>query len=341
MKNSDGRSLDHSTLEYIRLQAVKAVRKGMSPREVGEIFGMHRSKVYEWVKKAKEMGLATLNAKPVPGRKSFINEQQEGILVFWLCAFTPLDFEFSTVLWTTEMIKTLIERKFSIYMSRSAVGRFLRRINLTPQRPVYRAIERDQFSVDNWINKEFPRIKELASNEGAIIYFLDEAGARTDYHAGTTWGLEGLTPIIPSTGGRYRINMIAAITSEGKMHFQIGPSSLNGGAFVEYLKILAQENSCPIYIVTDGYSAHHAKVVKEYLETTNGKVKIFFLPTYSPHLNPVELVWSNIKTQGIARHLIRNVEELKNKATQLLEDLKKSPEKVRELFKEESVQYAI
>ena len=135
--------------------------------------------------------------------------------------------------------------------------------------------------------------------------------------------------------------MIASITNEGEMHFQIGPQSLNGDTFVEYLKNLAGDASHPIFIVTDGYSAHHAKVVKEYLETTNGKVKMFFLPTYSPHLNPVELVWNNIKSQGIARYLIRSLNELTKKATELLESLKAMPEKVRTLFQEESVQYAL
>ena len=341
IKDFDGRSLDHSTLEYIRGQAVKAVRKGMSVREVGEIFGIHRSKVYEWVKKAEKKGLAALNAKPVPGRKSRLNEQQQKILAFLVCIFTPLDFDFGTTLWTTEIIKALIEREFSILMSRSAVGRLLHRINLTPQRPVRRAVERDQVAVDNWIKEEFPKIKELAKKEGATIYFLDEAGVRTDYHAGTTWSFEGLTPVIPSTGGRYRINIIAAISTEGELHFQIGPQSLNGNTFVEYLKNLIGDASHPVWIITDGYSAHHAKVVKEYLETTNGKVKIFFLPTYSPHLNPVELVWNNIKTHGIARYLIRSVDELTKKARELLESLKATPEKVQSLFQEESVFYAL
>ena len=162
MKNFDGRSLAHSTLEYIRIQAVKAIRRGMSAREVGEIFGVHRSKVYEWVKKAEKKGLAALNAKPVPGRKSMLNEQQQKVLAFLVCVFTPLDFEFGTILWTTEIIRTLIEKEFSICMSRSAVGRLLHKIDLTPQRPIRRAVERDPVAVDNWINNEFPKIKELA-----------------------------------------------------------------------------------------------------------------------------------------------------------------------------------
>ena len=257
------------------------------------------------------------------------------------CVVTPLAFEFETTQWTTEIIKALIKKKFSIHLSRSAVGRLLHRLGLTPQRPVRRAVERNPVAVAHWVNKEFPKIRELASREGATLYFLDEAGVRTDYHAGTTWSLEGLTPVIPATGGRYRVNMIAAVTPEGELDFQVGPQSLNSSTFVEYLKSLAQEASQPIWIVTDRYSAHRAKVVEEYLETTNGKVKIFFLPAYSPHLNPVELVWSNIKAQGIARYLIRSAEELTKKATQLLESLKATPEKVRALFREESVRYAL
>ncbi|CAK0769662.1 hypothetical protein CCP3SC5AM1_610002 [Gammaproteobacteria bacterium] len=90
---------------------------------------------------------------------------------------------------------------------------------------------------------------------------------------------------------------------------------------------MIKDVTSPAWIITDGYSVHHFKVVKEYLETTNGKVKIFFLLTYFPNINPVELVWNNIKAQGIARYLICSVEELKTKATQLLESLKKNVRK--------------
>ncbi|CAK0766698.1 transposase [Gammaproteobacteria bacterium] len=310
-KDFDGRTLDHSTLEYIRIQAVKAIRKGIPIKEVAEIFGVHISRVYEWNQRAQKKGMDALRSKPVPGRQSFLNEQQKKVLALWLCVFTPLDFKFETVLWTTEIIKALIENEFSIQMSRSAVSRLLHRIGLTPQRPARRAIERQAAAVENWKNNEFPKIKELAEKEGAKIYFLDEAGVRTDYHAGTTWSFQGLTPIVPATGGRYRINMIAAITNEGEIHFQVGTQSLNGDAFVEYLKSLVKDATSPVWIITDGYSVHHSNVVKEYLKKTDGKVKIFFLPTYSPNLNPVELVWNNIKAQGIAHYLIRSVEELK------------------------------
>ena len=125
----------------------------------------------------------------------------EKILILWLCVFTPLAFGFETTQWTTKIIKALIEKEFSIHLSRSAVGRLLRRLDLTPQRPVRRAVERDPVAVAHWVNQEFPEIKKLASKEGATRYFLDEAGVRTDYHAGTPWSLEGLTPVIPPRAG--------------------------------------------------------------------------------------------------------------------------------------------
>ena len=341
MKEFDARTLDHRTLEYVRIQAVKAVHEGYRIREVARIFGVHRASVHRWLKLVRKGGMEALKEKPVPGRNPAIDDQQQKILALWLCVFTPLAFGFESTLWTTEIVKTLIEKKFSIHLSRSAVGRLLRRIDLTPQRPARRSKKQDPDAVDRWIKEEFPKIKDLARQEGATIYFLDESGVRTDYHAGTTWSLKGLTPVIPTSGNRYRINMIAAVTSEGELHFQVGPQSFDGKAFVEYLKSLAQEVSHPLWIVTDRCSAHRAKVVEEYLATTNGKIQIFFLPAYSPQLNPVELIWNNIKAQGIARYLIRSAEELAEKAIHLLEALKQIPEKVRSFFREESVQYAI
>ncbi|CAK0741869.1 hypothetical protein CCP3SC15_1170011 [Gammaproteobacteria bacterium] len=158
------------------------------------------------------------------------------------------------------------------------MGRLLHRIYITPQRPAHRSTKQNPDAVERWLKEEFPKIKNQAKREGATIYFLDESGVRTDYHAGTTWSPKGLTPVVPTSGDRYRVNIIAAISSEGELHFQVMPQSFNGKAFIEYLKNFSQEVSHPIWIVTDRYSAHKAKIVKEYLATTNGKIQIFIFP---------------------------------------------------------------
>jgi len=348
MKYFDARSLDHSTLEYIRFQAVKAARKGIPVSEVAEIFGVHRSRVYEWLKIANKQGMSALRAKPIPGSEPALDDKQINRLVFLICLWTPLDFGLGPTLWTLKIIKALIEQEFSVKMSISAISRLLHRIGITPQRPKQRhrersvashAIEQNPLQVKHWLDKEFPKIIELANKKGATIYFLDESGVRNDHHAGTTWSIEGLTPVIPCAGKHYRINMIVVASAEGDLHFQVGPQHLTGEAFVEYLKKLDKEISHPIIIIADNHRAHFAKVVKEYLKTTDGKIEIFPLPPYSPELNPIELIWNEIKSHGLGRQLITSVEDLKDKATQLLESLKGIPEKVRSFFMGESVKY--
>jgi len=341
MTTFDARTLSHSTLEYIRTQAIKAVQAGNRIRAVARIFGIHRSTLHKWLKMFRKHGIESLKENPVPGRKSFLDKGQQNSLRFYVSAFTPIDFGFESVLWTTEIIQSLIEKNFSVHMSRSAISRLLHRIDLSPQRPARRSTKQDSAAVERWLKEEFPKIKELASKEGATIYFLDESKIRTDYHAGTTWSLEGLTPIIPNSGDRQGVNMIAAVSSNGEIYFQVGPQSFNSETFIEYLKNFSKTASNPIWIITDRCSVHRSKLVKEYLDNTNGKVKIYFLPAYSPELNPTELVWGNIKAHGFARALIHGAKELVDKATSLLASLKQMPEKIRAFFKKESVRYAM
>ncbi|CAK0759797.1 transposase [Gammaproteobacteria bacterium] len=341
MNTFDARTLGHDTLEYIRIQAVKAVQEGRRIRETAKIFGIHRGTLHRWLKMARKCGMDALKKNPVPGRKSFLDKTQENTLQFYISVFTSINFGFHSTLWTTEIIQLLIEQKFSIHLSRSAINRLLHRIGLTPQRPARRSTKQNSAAVDLWLKEEFHKINLLAEKEGATIYFLDESRIRTDYHAGTTWSLEGLTLVIPNSGDRHSVNMIAAINADGKIYFQVGPNTFNGEAFIEYLENFSKTVHNPIWIITDRCSVHRSKMVMEYIEKTNGKVKIYFLPAYSPELNPVELVWGNIKAHGFARSLIHGARELVEKATNLLESLKQMPGKIRAFFKKESVQYAM
>lgn len=341
MKGLDARSLSHNTLEYIRFRAVRAIQKGFSVREVANIFGIHRSRIYEWLKLVRKRGMNALKERPVPGRKPKLNDTQNKVLELWLCIFTPRDFGFESNLWTLKIIRKLIEIKFFVKLSISAVGRLLHRLHMSPQRPTYHAVEQDPAAVERWVKEEFPKIKELAEKEGAIIYFVDESSVRNDHHAGTTWSDKGLTPIVNNSGKHCRANMIGGITPEGKSDFQVGPQSLDAEVFVEYLKKLSEDASRPIFIVTDNHPVHHSKVVKKYIEETKGVVRIFFIPAYSPKLNPIELVWNEIKSHELARQVISSTEDLATKLSDLLGELKSIPDKVRSFFKEDNVNYIL
>jgi transposase len=310
-------------------------------KEIARIFEIHRGTLHRWLRIARKQGMDALKKNPVPGKKSLLNDEQKNTLTFYISVFIPIAFGFNSTLWTTEIIQSLIEQKFFIRMSRSAISRLLHRIDLTPQRPARRSTKQDSAAVDYWLKEEFPKINKLAIKEGARIYFIDESRIRMDHHAGTTWSLKGLTPIIPNSGDRHGVNMIAAISADGEIHSQVFKKSFNSETFIEYLENFSNTVSNPIWIIADRSSVHRSNMVKEFLEKTNGKIKIFFLPAYSPELNPVELVWGNIKSHGFARALIHGVEELMEKATDLLDSLKRMPEKIRAFFKKESVQYIL
>ena len=99
----------------------------------------------------------------------------------------PRQLQFDFGLWTRKIIRELIRREFGVKFSEVQVGRLLKKMGLSPQRPLYRAYQQDPERVAEWKKSVYPKIRKLAAEEGASIFFADEASIRTDHHAGTTW----------------------------------------------------------------------------------------------------------------------------------------------------------
>ena len=156
-------------------------------------------------------------------------------------------------------------------------------LGLTCQKPLHRALERNEALVKQWLKKEYPQIKALAHSEPAEIYFGDAAHIRSDHHAGRTWGKKGETPIVSSTGKRYRMSMISAITSKGHLRFMIKESGgVNADVFIEFLKRLLVGATQKIFLIVDRGPAHTAKKTSAFIKSLNGALRLFFLPPYSP-----------------------------------------------------------
>ena len=203
MRNNDGRKLDHKTLEALRIRAVEQVKAGAHPEEVATAMGFHKNTVYGFLAKERAGGKEALKAEAVPGRPPKMAAAQLSHLCTLIVGKDPRQLSFEFALWTREMIQELIRREFEMEMSLSSVGRLLKTIGLSPQRPLHRACQQDPDAVRRWKTKEFPAIRAQAKKEGAIIYFADEAGIRSDYRSGTTWAPIGQTPVVRGTGKRY------------------------------------------------------------------------------------------------------------------------------------------
>src|SRR5512133_2255843 len=206
MRDSDGRKLDHKTLEQLRIRAVGQIEHGAHPEEVAAALGMTRAAVYGWLAKYREGGLDALRAKPVPGRPPSLSGTQLARLYGLVVGNDPRQLQFAFALWTRAMVRELIRREFGVRLSEVSVGRLLRKLGLSPQRPLYRAYQQNPEAVARWKAEEYPAIRANAAEVGATIYFTDEAGVRSDYHAGTTWAPVGRTPVVVTTGDRLGIN---------------------------------------------------------------------------------------------------------------------------------------
>jgi transposase len=194
-------------------------------------------------------------------------------------------------------------------------------------------MEQDPERVRRWRVQEYPAIREQARKAGAEIYSGDEAGVRSDCHAGTTWGIKGQTPVVHSTGQRSSVNMISAVSACGHLRFMATKGRVNGLVFREFLKRLMHKTPRPIFLFLDGGSYHRSRPVKDYVASLGGRLQLFFLPPYSPELNPDEQVWNSVKHHGVAKAPLRGgKQELRKFVLARLRSLQKLPWTIRMFF---------
>jgi transposase len=339
VREDDGRKLDHATLEAMRLRAVAAVEAGQHPEDVAASLGMHRKTVYGWLAKVRQGGREALKARPVPGRPPKLTGEQVRRLYTLIVGTDPRQLQFEFALWTRDMVRALIRREFGVSLSAVSVGRLLRALGLSPQRPLWRAWQADPEAVQRWKEEEFPAVRAQARAEGATIYFADEAGLRSDYHSGTTWAPVGATPVVKATGARHAVNMISAVTPQGAMRFATYTGSFTAATFIDFCRKLLADAPGPVYLVVDGHPTHKAKKVKEFTASTQGKLRIFVLPAYSPQLNPDEWVWKNVKYDRVGRTTARTAEEFKANILAALHRLQKLPATIRAFFADPDLTY--
>ena len=328
MRTNDARRLDHSTLEAMRERAVRSVQDGESPEVVARVIGINRSTIYGWLAQYRRGGWGALKAKPLFGRPPKLDGKKLKWIYDIVTQKNPLQLNFAFALWTREMVAKLIKDKFHISLSLVSVGRLLAQLGITCQRPLHRALERDAALVQQWLKQEYPKIKALARREKADIYFGDAAHMRSDHHAGRTWGKKGETPVVLSTGARYRVSLISAVTSRGYMRFMIKKKGgVNADVFIAFLRRLMIGSKNRIFLIVDRGPAHIAKKTKAFIASLGGQLRLFYLPPYSPDTNPDELVWKHLKADTVGRTSITSLDDFNAKVRSSMLALQRSPAK--------------
>ena len=343
----DGRRLDHATLETIRLMAVERVwavervREGEVPSTVIASYGFSRTTIYKWLTAAAKpgVGLRALQARPAPGRPRSLTPRQEQQVLRWINGKDPRQYGLDFGLWTRSVVADLIERKFGIRLGLTAVGELLAKLNLTPQKPLQRAYQRDPEAIERWRRETYPAIARQARAAGGQVFFWDESGFRADTVHGRTWGVRGRTPVVARPGQRQSISAASAVNAKGAFWYCTYQGGLTAELFVRLLRKMMRNRVKPVHLVVDGLPAHKTRLVKDYVQSTEGRLTLHFLPGYAPELNPDELVWSHMKRTGVARTPLRKGERLQDKIEAQLARLKAAPRLIRSFFRAPSVAY--
>ncbi len=328
--------------EAVRLKVVNYLKKKMgTQKQASEIFGLSIRSVNRIWARYKEGGSRLLTSKKrgVQGGKK-INGKQAAEVRQLIKDKLPDQLKLAYGLWTREAVAQLIFNRYGIELSRWQVGRYLKQWGYTPQKPISKAFEQKPEKVKQWLETEYPSIKKRAAKEDAVIYFGDETGMRSDHQAGRSYAPKGETPVIKKTGQRFSLNMISAISNKGHLQFMIIDGRFNSEVFQTFLKQMIKYSRQKIYFVTDGHPAHKTKKLNEWLEANKERIEVFFLPPYSPELNPQEYVNQDVKTNVIGKKRPINKAQMRNNVEEFMNKRKNDKRQVQKYFHVSHVRYA-
>lgn len=341
MKIKDARSLPILAQADLRKKAVNAVLNGAKQMEVAKLFGVTRQSVGKWVRAYREGGRKQLEAKRRGRPKG-------GSLLPWQAAQIaktvmdrpPEQLRLPFYLWTREAVSQLIEQRFGIRLSVWTVGRYLSRWGFTPQKPVRRAFERNPKAVRRWLEEEYPGIRTKAKAEHATIYWADEMGLRSDHAAGRTYGRRGQTSVILGTGQRFGCNMISAVTNRGQLNFMVFKKRFSAEVLMDFLQRLIRQSQRKVFLIVDGHPVHRSAKVKDWVARKPKSMRLFFLPGYSPELNPDEMLNQDVKSNAVGRKRAHDQKELLSNVRSFLWSRQRQPRIVKKYFQEKHVRYA-
>lgn len=335
----DARTLSREILEEKRRMAHQLRKRGMTRAEIGEIVEVHADTVGRWLK-LDEKNLRVNRGGRKVGDSRQLTPGQEKSIQKKLIDHTPDQFKLSYALWTRKSVQVFIEQETGIAMPIRTVGEYLKRWGMTPQKPQKRAYEQRAPEVEKWLKEEYLEIQAQAKRENAEIYWGDETGLRNDCQHERGYAPKGKTPTIKLNANRESINMISAITNQGKVRFRFFEGTMNADVLIDFFVRLLKDAKRKVIMILDNLRVHHCKPVKEWLAEHKNMIEVFYLPAYSPELNPDEYLNGDLK-RGVHSGLpARNGKQLQEKARKHMRMLQSNPKRVKNYFRNPNISYA-
>ena len=332
MKKMDGKNIPREALEYYRFQAIILKRKKWKIDKIAEAFGVHRCTVAHWVTKEKRYGKESLKRTKAKGADPKLNKEDKNKIISWLKK-SAMDFGFETPLWDCKRIQRMIKQKLNKNIAISNLWENLRKWELTPQKPEKEALEKNPVAVRKWLREMWPKIEKHRRKWQAMLYFQDESGVSLIPVLGKTWANKGKTPKIKVTGNKGGFCVTSAISPAGRMVFRIENHTIHAEDHIDFLKqIMKHHPYRKIIVIEDNAKPHIAKLVKDFVRENRNKITVYYLPSYSPDLNPDEKVWKYLKNVKLKAHQARNKKEFKPLVQSKMQSIQKRSHLIKSFF---------
>ena len=252
-------------------------------------------------------------------------------------ALEPL---YDTVLWTLAILVELLKKQFNTWVSDSTVALHLHQLHLSCQKPCYRSTGRDPAKVAAFVNEQFPKIQRFAKVMGADILFEDEAGIGVMTRAGRTWGEVNSQPQVNASDERGGYNVLSMVTAEGELVYEVEEGHIDSQRYIAFLRRVLEKRTRPIFVIADNVSFHKSADVRMFLALNRKKIRMFFLPTHAPELNPDEQVWNEVKNNELGKQPIKNKLDLHKRIHRAFTSLQRQVNKIKAFFKLPYTRYA-
>jgi transposase len=343
MLRTDARKRSTEVQQHNREQAIRLFSEGTSRYEIARIIAVHYATVGDWIRRYQEGGLEALQIgkrgrRSGDGRK--LSAAQERKLEEIIVGKSPEQMQLPFALWSGPAIRDLIDELWSIKMPQRTISSYMKRWGYTPQKPAKRAYERSDRATQKWLEETYPLIKKRAVSQGGEIFWGDETGVSNQCQHVRGYAPIGHTPVVKIQAKRFRTNLISAVNNQGKLRFMIYKETMTAQVLIRFMERLIKDADRKVFLILDNLRVHHAKLVKAWLEENTKRIEIYYLPPYTPELNPDEYLNCDLK-QGIkASSPARNQKQLERKVLGIMRKLQALPRRVKSYFSHPAIQYA-
>lgn len=340
-------SARNQTLEQLherRKQVVRLYKQGIKIMQIVTMTGLSYPSVRGAIDLFEAGGWSAIRPAlrgRARGDGRVLSVAQEGAIQRMIIDKRPEQLKMDFSLWSRAAVGQLIEQEFGIKLQARSVGKYLTRWGFTPQKPIKRAYEQSPAAVQAWLQGEYPGIEQRARAEGAEIHWGDETALVNTDVRGRSFAPAGKTPVTMAVGGtRQKLSMIATVTNQGKTRWMIIDEAFDADKLIEFLGALIKDAGKKVFLILDNLRVHHSKLVKAWVAQRQDQIELFYLPSYSPQLNPEERLNADLKQEMSKRVPVRTKAKLREAANDHMAMLEQNPERVMSYFQDRHVRYA-